>query len=261
MNSGIILVGLLLTLSGSAQAGPRRMILFGGGERPKAALSRFCEWAGKDQARILAVTWAADVPQEYFEEIRGQLAPFSPASVEHSPSTAAVAARKEEFLARLAQATGVFFSGGDQNRIALVLRENPDLREALRRRYREGAVFAAASAGAAAMSERMITGEGDFTVIDGAKVATDQGLGLLPDAIVDQHFIVRQRQNRLFGLILQHPALTGLGLDKDAALSIEDERAAVAFGPGLTLLVRAPKAEQLTINVLKDGVKLDLRRR
>jgi cyanophycinase-like exopeptidase len=54
----------------------------------------------------------------------------------------------------------------------------------------------------AAPTRRMMTGDGDFTVIDGRKVDTREGLCLLPGTIVDQHFLKRQWENRLFGLIL-----------------------------------------------------------
>ncbi len=83
-----------------------------------------------------------------------------------------------------------------------VLKRRVAFFQILKLRYDAGTVFGGTSAGAAIMSSQMITGEGDFTVIDGKKVQTSLGLGLLPDdVIVDQHFIKRQRQNRLFGLI------------------------------------------------------------
>ena len=64
----------------------------------------------------------------------------------------------------------------------------------------------------------MITGGGDHTVLDGQKVEVRAGLGLLPGVILDQHFLKRQRQNRLFGLVLDHPRLLGVGVDEGTAL-------------------------------------------
>ena len=46
------------------------------------------------------------------------------------------------------------------------------------------------------MSHTMITGDGDFDVIDHRKVAVKVGLGLLSNAVIDQHFIKRKRLNR-----------------------------------------------------------------
>ncbi len=104
----------------------------------------------------------------------------------------------------------------------------------MRTRHAEGVVFGGTSAGAAVMSLRMITGEGDFTVIDGDQVEVRAGLGLLPGVIVDQHFVKRQRENRLFGLVLKHPDERGVGIDEGTALLV-DERAAGrggGHGPG-----------------------------
>lgn len=93
--------------------------------------------------------------------------------------------------------------------------------QAVRARHRAGVVFGGPSGGTAVMSARMITGEGDFTVVDGDKVQVRPGLALLPaEVIVDQHFIKRQRQDRLFGLVLKHPGGTRVGIDEGAALLV-----------------------------------------
>jgi cyanophycinase len=244
-----------------AHAAPRRLALFGGGDRPKAALERFVAWSGGRQARILAVTWAGDDPEDYFQELKRDLLPFSPAAVEHAASTATLTQSSASFLAQLSSATGVLFTGGDQNRIAMMIKDRPEVLEALRARYKQGVPIAGISAGAAAASELMLTGVGDFDVIDAAKVGVGRGMGLLPDAIVDQHFIARQRENRLFALVLAHPDHLGIGIDKDGALLVEDERDAEAVGPGQTMLVRpGGAAGRLVIELLKGGDRRDLKK-
>jgi cyanophycinase len=109
----------------------------------------------------------------------------------------------------------------------------------------------------------MITGEGDFTVIDARKVETTEGLGLLPeDVIVDQHFIKRQRENRLFGLLLQDPKALGLGIDEDSALLVTDNRYAEVVGSSQMLMIdgRARK-DALTVYLVRPGERIDLLKR
>jgi cyanophycinase len=247
-------------LTSHALAG-ERLVVIGGGERPKEALSRFVEWAGGPEgARILVVSWATEEPKESFESFREDLAPFKLQAVEPAPPRPLTASGRTVFLGQLRRATGVFFTGGDQGRIMDVLRD-AELIGALRERYKAGVVFGGTSAGAAIMSERMITGEGDFTVIDAAKVEIRPGLGLLSGAIVDQHFIKRQRENRLFSLVLAHPEERGIGIDESTAILVEDGHRAEVVGSSQVMLVDAgdPK-DRLVLTLLRAGQTFEVTR-
>ena len=46
------------------------------------------------------------------------------------------------------------------------------------------------------------------------------GLGFLSGAIIDQHFLRRERENRLFSVILERPTLVGIGIDEGTALEV-----------------------------------------
>jgi cyanophycinase len=106
----------------------------------------------------------------------------------------------------------------------------------------------------------MITGEGDFSVIDGSHVQTRSGLGLLPkDVLVDQHFIKRQRENRLFGLILGRSNSLGLGIDEGTALVVTDNRYAEVLGASRVMMVKhAGQSKSLLITLIEPGEKIDL---
>ncbi len=215
-------LALALGFAGPSLGAGERLVVMGGGDPPREALSRFVEWAGSPiGSRILVVCWASAEPKASFKAFRDALTPFKPEVVEAAPPPPLTAARKTLFLGQLRRATGVYFTGGDQSRIMDVLRD-AELFDALRERYKAGVAFGGKSAGAAIMSERMITGGGDFTVIDAAKVEIRPGLGLLPGVIIDQHFVKRQRENRLFGLILAHPEERGVGIDEGTAILVED---------------------------------------
>jgi cyanophycinase len=244
-----------------APASPKRnLLLIGGGDHPALAMAQFVERAGGKGAEVLDITWGSSVPDEYYAYVRDELTPLG-VTVTHAPSTATSAAWRPEFLADLARAKAVFFSGGDQVLIMDVLKDK-ELLEALRRRYREGVVFGGTSAGMAIMSDIMITGEGDFSVIDAAKVETRPGLGLLPGVILDQHFIKRQRENRLFGLVLKHTELLGVGVNEGASLFVEDDAIARAIG-GQAMVVKAAGSApaRLALDILEPGACYDLKNR
>ena len=246
----------------NAAFGQQRLVVVGGGKRPPEAMKRFVEWAGGNSANILVIPWATSEPESSFEYLRKDMAELGPHSIVLAPVAPFTEEKKSTFLAQLKDATGVFFTGGDQVKTMEVLKDG-SLADALRRRYEKGVVFGGTSAGAAIMSTQMITGEGDFTVIDGGKVQTVVGLGLLPDdVIVDQHFIKRQRQNRLFGLILQSGRKYGIGIDEDTALLVIDNRFGEVVGARQVMTVIPAKRDGgLFVQLLKPGEWLDLRKR
>jgi cyanophycinase len=261
INQIILLSALMLLLFYQATA-QQRLIMVGGGNRPNAAMSKFVEWAGKERAHILVIPWATAEPEASFASLKKDFSTFKPQEIELAPTAPLTEEKKIKFLNQLKNATGVFFAGGDQVRVMQVLKDDA-LLQVLKQRYASGTVFGGTSAGTAIMSEQMITGEGDFTVIDGKKVETINGLGLLPeDVIVDQHFIKRQRQNRLFGLILQKPKSLGIGIDEDTAVMLSDNRYIEVAGESQVMMINAPSRKgALTIYLIKPGMKFDLRKR
>jgi cyanophycinase len=255
-----LLLPLLVTLAAAPALARERLVLMGGGGRPPEALARFVEWCGGPQARILVVPWATVEPDEAFEALRRELGAHRPGRVSAAPAAPLSAAQREALLDQLREATGVFFSGGDQNRILDVLRDGA-VKEALVRRYRAGVPFAGTSAGTACMSSLAITGEGDFTVVDGDRVGLRAGLGLLPGVMLDQHFLARQRQNRLMAVVLKHPRLLGVGLDENAALLVRDNRRAEVLGRGRVMTIEARGRGELRVFLLAAGDTFDLEKR
>lgn len=255
---------MMLILLFSHAYAQQRLVIVGGGERPRAAMSKFVEWAGGSaRARILFIPWATSEPEASYKYFKESLAAFSPQETEIAPIAPLTEEKKSKFLSQLKNATGIFFGGGDQVRIMNALKDE-SLLKALKERYAAGTVFGGTSAGAAIMSSQMITGEGDFTVIDGSKVQTNFGLGLLPDyVIVDQHFIKRQRENRLFGLILQNPEKFGIGIDESTAILVTDNRFAEVVGASQVMLVSAKGGDRraLIIYLAQPGERFDLRKR
>lgn len=80
-------------------------------------------------------------------------------------------------------------------------------------------------------------------------VDTDIGLGLLSQAVVDQHFSERRRLARLLSTLALRPDLLGVGIDEDTALVIERGQAIEIIGRGTVTLVD-PSHMQSNVNEL-----------
>ena len=210
-------------------------------------MQRFVELAGGPRARILVMQMATAEP--------------SAASVaEFTTRWGAGSAREANLTREQAMSdtigrifegvTGVWFVGGDQNRITRAMAGTPAER-ALHDRYRAGAVIGGTSAGAAIMTSPMISGRElrpggtrpdstlDWATIDRNDVETVPGFALLPGAIVDQHFLRRRRHNRLISLVLEHPHLVGAGIDEATALEVSPDGSWRVLGNSVVVIYDA----------------------
>lgn len=241
--------------------GQQRLLVIGGGTRPPDAVKKFVEWSGGANARILIITWASGVPEESFESLKKDFLPQNPGSVEHAAMRPLDAEKRAIFIEQIKTATGIFFAGGDQNRIMDVLAAE-DLLKLIREKYAAGTPVGGTSAGAAAISDPMMTGEADLKILDGSKVGVRKGLGLIPNVIFDQHFFIRQRHNRLFGLIMMNPKMLGIGIDEGTAVLIEDNRRLEVVGSTQVMFIDAKDHKgAMQVNLLKAGEWFDLQKR
>ena len=92
----------------------------------------------------------------------------------------------------------------------------PRSKQALRGVLERGGIIGGTSAGAAIMSRLMIR-------YGSPKAVVDAGFNLLNLAVVDQHFLRRNRQERLLGVLNEHPEMIGLGIDEGTALVVEGD--------------------------------------
>ena len=141
-------------------------------------------------------------------------------------------------LRRLEDAALVFLSGGDQERLTEHLLGTEFLK-ILRRRHQHDAAFilAGTSAGASALGAQMLVrGRGWRSLLAGG-IELLPGLGLLPDWLIDQHFIERDRYPRLLHAVLAQPHLLGLGLSEETGLLLRPGQAPEVFGDEVVMVV------------------------
>jgi cyanophycinase len=220
------------------------LLVEGGGDNlPRAAITRFCGWCkARRQSTpfVLLIHWASarsidEITLDYSSTrwFGGSI------DVQYSPSVTEILDGPSDWpmlRKMLASCSGVFIGGGDQGRICDLFEQMPGIREHLQSLFESGLPFGGTSAGAAIMSNTMLTGEGGVVDPSGAedavlwpfiapnKVKLRQGLGLTKTMVIDQHFVIRQRINRLLSVMIT-PEITeefALGVDEDVAVAIVD---------------------------------------
>jgi cyanophycinase len=248
---------------GAAEPAPKgSLLIVGGGPRPASLMARFVELAGGAQrARIVVFPMASsEAEASGTAQVEEFVALGARAS---SLNLSREQASREETARALDQATGIWLNGGDQTRLMASIDGTP-LEAAILARYRAGAAIGGNSAGAAAMSDPMITGderrpggerkdlEQAFLTIERDNVVTGPGLGVLPGVIVDQHFVRRKRHNRLLSLVLEH-ALIGLGIDESTAVEVGPDGVWRVLGDGAAVVYDARDARVTAVGAYRLG--------
>lgn len=158
----------------------------------------------------------------------------------------------------------IFISGGDQ---AVMMRKiaGTDIKAAINEAYQNGALISGTSAGASIMSERMITGEG---LVDTAYEATFdniwrgnlelvEGLGLLDSVIIDQHFVVRSRYNRLLCAVIENKGFQCVGIDEGTAILVSQGKATV-IGASQVIEIGQPISTDMSQDTLLAAKQIHL---
>ncbi len=262
------LVVAFLTVSASlavAQSAPKgHLLVIGGNGTTDAIVQRAVKLAGGAEGLVAIFPQASELA----ETGANAVAMWTKAGIGRA---VALDPKDPATLVTLKEATFIWFPGGDQNRLMKAF-EGSGVPDAIRARYRDGALVGGTSAGAAVMSASMITGEADLQSITAAKTELKPGLGLWPEVVVDQHFLKRQRNNRLISAVLDHPELVGVGVDETTAVLVTGREFEV-LGKNSVVVIDARKAavdqapagglatgRGLVMSVLKEGMKFDLGR-
>jgi cyanophycinase len=188
---------------------------------------------------------------------------------------------------QIAKCSGFWFIGGVQSRVIAAFRpqgKSTPAYEALMQRWREGAVVAGSSAGAAIMSDPMIAGGtsqaamatgvrrisysgGDSDDTTGG-VTLSPGLGFFNTALADQHFLARGRFGRLLVAMLELEEIDlAFGIDENTALVVDRDSLQVIGASGVVVFdertaKRSGKSvTDMSVHFLGDSDRFDLRSR
>jgi len=222
---------------GSA-ARPGTLMLIGGAEdkfETKYLLKVFFDTSGARRSRICILPSASEYEDSgsiYYQIFTE----FGARNVQNLPLFNRDDAELPDVARELAKATGIFMTGGDQNKIVGILHGTAALR-AIQSAYARGATIGGTSAGASAMSDPMIGGGLVGSLARSRMVKLNEGLGLTTALLIDQHFHQRNRLGRLLTGVMSYPHMLGVGVDEDTAAMITDDGKLSVIGRGTVTIV------------------------
>lgn len=254
-----------------------KLFIIGGGKISKALIEELVSTSNlKNEDFIVILPMASEEPDSAsFYAKKG----FVEAGINADKIKAFNLKKEEQSIYQIdsiKKASLVYITGGDQNLFMSQILRTPAY-DALHSAYQNGATIAGTSAGAAVMSREMISGieykhsqySGDFRTIESENFEIKEGLGLLPSAIIDQHFIYRMRMNRLLSVVLEHPAQKAIGINESTAIIVHGDSAVVA-GESQVIILNNPNknsvktkngflgGKNILIDILLPGEKFKL---
>jgi cyanophycinase len=211
-----------------------KLFIIGGGDRTDAMMNELVDLAGlRQEGYIYILPMASSVPDSSILWAKEDFNITGIKKVSGFNFLPGVTPPKAQ-LDSLRNAKLIYICGGDQSRFMSVVVNGPVM-DALHSAFKNGAVISGTSAGAAVMSKKMITGnqlkhkdaDAGFVTIESDNIEITQGLGFLTDVIIDQHFIKRQRLNRLVAASIENPDELCVGIDESTAIIVDGDFATV----------------------------------
>jgi len=224
-----------------------KLIIIGGGSRPESIISRIIDESGlKTRGYGVVLPMSSSTPDS---SVYYAAEPFRKAGVTtlvglHFKQGEPIDSKRIDSIrnARL-----IYITGGDQNLFMDVAAGTP-IETAIADAYHNGSVVAGTSAGAAVMCRQMITGnalrypeyESTFSTLETNNLEIKPGLGLMTNVLIDQHFLIRSRYNRLLTGVIDFPTMKGIGIDESTAIVVSGDEAEV-IGESQVVVVTNPK--------------------
>ena len=209
------------------------LVLIGGACDPDgAALESFLEMSGaRDGAPIVVITTASTDPARAAITWKRDLESAGATNVEAPIIDRRQRAQDPACAEPVRTARGIFLGGGDQLKLVSTLGGSRTWR-AVREAFGNGATVCGTSAGAAALSETVLSGGEVTSAGSSIPLHLGPGLGLLGfSSVVDTHFARRGRLQRLIQQVALNPELLGIGIDENTGLVVRGHLAEVV-GPG-----------------------------
>ena len=236
----------------------RTLIIIGGKEDRSANKLILGEVARRVGGGKLVVSTVAmsNSPDELFEQYQKAFRALGVKHLFRLEINDREEAIRDSKLRILEDATGVFFTGGDQMKITSQVGDTLVFKR-IQEIYQDGGVIAGTSAGAAAMCETMlVTGGDEESHVIGGSAKMAPGLGLISGVIFDQHFMERGRVGRLIGAVAQNPKNLGIGIDEQTAIIIERGKEFYVLGSGAVYVIDG--SEVSYSNIAEEDLKKTL---
>jgi len=220
-------------------------------ENDRHILERFIRVSGGTDANIVVIPTASRVHETgpRYEKLFQELGAAEVTSMDFDTRRDCQEAGR---LRRIEEATGIFFTGGNQLRLTTLLGGTP-VAKLIRMRNAQGVTVGGTSAGASILSEHMIASCDEGSAVVSGSVRLAPGLGLTNRFIIDQHFRQRDRLGRLITALAYNPFAIGIGLDEDTAAFIGPDETIEVEGSGGMTIVDASEVSYSSIGDVGEG--------
>jgi len=165
---------------------------------------------------------------------------------------------KSSTLDRIGSSDIILFSGGNQSKISRIIKDTMTHKLICKRYQNERFTIAGTSAGAVSMSDEMISGGRNGTIIRKNDLKMGKGLGLMPGVIFDSHFINRRRFGRLAEAVALHPEKLGVGLGEDTGVIIREGNILEIIGSGIVVIFDGSNLNYSQYDKLRSRVPISL---
>jgi cyanophycinase len=253
-----------------------KLIIIGGGSRPDSLVERIIQESGlRTGGYCVILPMSSEDPdssvyyasQQFLEKGITKLYGFN--FKKDQPI-------KASWIDSIRTANLIYITGGDQARF-MNIAAGTEIETAIHDAYQKGCVISGTSAGAAVMSKLMITGNelkhkeysATFQTIEPDNIEIKPGLGLLTDVMIDQHFLIRSRHNRLLTAVIEHPDMTCIGIDESTAILVDGKDVEVLGDSQVLVYRNAAKSKtvknqklgtrNLSVDVYLPGEKFTIR--
>ena len=229
------------------------LMIIGGAEDKQGAkeiLHAAAKACGGQNGRMVIIATASANSKELGETYRALFEGLQVGTVQVADIQTRQEADDPAFAQMIGEATGIFFTGGDQLRITSIL-GGTKCEDAVHNAYLNGALVAGTSAGASVVCSTMVT---DGLSNDPARKCTLKmapGLGLLEQVIVDQHFAQRGRLGRLLCGVAENPHTLGVGIDEDTAIHVYPDGRFQVLGANAVTVIDGRSISYANVSELK----------
>ncbi|MCW5518919.1 cyanophycinase [Aureitalea sp. L0-47] len=221
-------------------------------------LSRVVKESGGNDSSIVVIPTASSYPVEIGENYLKAFNKLDCSNVQVLDIRERSQSELSKNLGIIRNAKCVMFSGGNQSKITGKI-AGTELHRLLLKKYRkEKFVIAGTSAGAMCMAEEMIAGGSSTEAFFKGTVLMSDGMGFVPNLIIDSHFIRRGRFGRLAEAVARYPKLIGVGLAEDTGLVIKECKTFEVIGSGMVIIFDPRKLKHNNEEILEEGTPMSL---
>lgn len=251
--------GTLIPIGGNEDKGAEENEMYTMEFGDEGILFHIVKEAGGNDAKIVVIPTASSIPVEVGENYIDAFTKIGCPNIHVLDIRSREDSEKETSIELIKSADCIMFSGGDQSKITDKI-GGTTIHTILVERYKneEGFVIAGTSAGAMVMANEMISGGSATDAFIKGAVEMYKGLGLIPELIIDTHFIKRGRFGRQSEAVAKFPNLLGIGLAEDTGMIIKNGNDCTVIGSGMVIVFDGRTLTHNNEKVLEEGTPMTM---